>query len=426
MGCTSCGNKKDGVPNGCKSNGNCATGGCEKMSVFNWLNDIEPPAGHKRFDCIEVSFKNGRKEFFKTKEDVSVYTGDTIAVEASPGYDVGTVTLTGELVKHQMNRKGVNYNSKELKSVYRKASESDLDKWKEGRDLENETMHKARTMALNLGLRMKLGDVEFQGDKSKAVFYYTAEERVDFRELIKVMADSFKIRIEMRQIGSRQEAGRLGGIGSCGRELCCSTWLTDFRSVSTGAARYQQLSLNPEKLAGQCGKLKCCLNFELDQYMEALKSYPSTKTLLETKEGKANHIKTDVFKRLMYYFVSKDGKNSIVPLSVERVFDIIELNKNGEIPHKLADFVDFVEEEAKPDYTNVVGQDELTRFDKVFKKQKKKHKSSNNRNSNKKNKPQAKTQEGNNAGGSNKNKNRSKNFRNKQNNQNKPNQPKSE
>lgn len=429
MGCTSCGNKKDGVPNGCKSNGNCATGGCEKMSVFNWLNDIEPPAGHKRFDCIEVSFKNGRKEFFKTKEDVSVYTGDTIAVEASPGYDVGTVTLTGELVKHQMNKKGVNYNSKELKSVYRKASESDLDKWKEGRDLENETMHKARTMALNLGLRMKLGDVEFQGDKSKAVFYYTAEERVDFRELIKVMADSFKIRIEMRQIGSRQEAGRLGGIGSCGRELCCSTWLTDFRSVSTGAARYQQLSLNPEKLAGQCGKLKCCLNFELDQYMEALKSYPSTKTLLETKEGKANHIKTDVFKRLMYYFVSKEGKNSIVPLSVERVFDIIELNKNGEIPHKLADFVDFVEEEAKPDYTNVVGQDELTRFDKVFKKQKKKHKSSNNRSTNKQNKPQAKTQEGNNAGGANKNnrnKNRQKNFRNKQNNQNKPNQPKSE
>ena len=327
MGCTSCGNKIEGVPNGCKSNGNCATGGCEKMSVFNWLNDIEPPAGHKPFDCIEVSFKNGRKDFFKTKEDIRVYTGDTIAVEASPGYDVGTVTLTGELVKHQMNRKGVNHNSKELKSVYRKASESDLEKWKEGRDLENETMHRARTMALNLGLRMKLGDVEFQGDKSKAVFYYTAEERVDFRELIKVMADSFKVRIEMRQIGSRQEAGRLGGIGSCGRELCCSTWLTDFRSVSTGAARYQQLSLNPEKLAGQCGKLKCCLNFELDQYMEALKSYPSTRTLLETKEGKANHIKTDVFKRLMYYFVSKDGKNSIVPLSVERVFDIIELNK---------------------------------------------------------------------------------------------------
>jgi cell fate regulator YaaT (PSP1 superfamily) len=403
MGCTSCGNKIDGVPNGCKSNGNCATGGCEKMSVFNWLNDIEPPAGHKPFDCIEVSFKNGRKEFFKTKEGVSVYTGDTIAVEASPGYDVGTVTLTGELVKHQMNRKGVNYNSKELKSVYRKASESDLEKWKEGRDLENETMHQARKMALKLGLRMKLGDVEFQADKSKAVFYYTAEERVDFRELIKVMADSFKVRIEMRQIGSRQEAGRLGGIGSCGRELCCSTWLTDFRSVSTGAARYQQLSLNPEKLAGQCGKLKCCLNFELDQYMEALKSYPSTKTLLETKEGKANHIKTDVFKRLMYYFVSKDGKNSIVPLSVERVFEVIELNKKGEIPHKLADFVDFVEEEAKPDYSNVVGQDELTRFDKVFNKQKKNSKSSNNRN-----------------------KNRNNNFRNNQNTQNKPDQPKSE
>ncbi len=434
MGCTSCGNKIEGVPNGCKSNGNCATGGCEKMSVFNWLNDIEPPAGHKPFDCIEVSFKNGRKDFFKTKEDIRVYTGDTIAVEASPGYDVGTVTLTGELVKHQMNRKGVNHNSKELKSVYRKASESDLEKWKEGRDLENETMHRARTMALNLGLRMKLGDVEFQGDKSKAVFYYTAEERVDFRELIKVMADSFKVRIEMRQIGSRQEAGRLGGIGSCGRELCCSTWLTDFRSVSTGAARYQQLSLNPEKLAGQCGKLKCCLNFELDQYMEALKSYPSTRTLLETKEGKANHIKTDVFKRLMYYFVSKDGKNSIVPLSVERVFDIIELNKNGETPHKLADFVDFVEEEAKPDYTNVVGQDELTRFDKVFKKKKKKKNSQNpnkdNRNSNNQNNPQAKKKGRNNQGGpkkaGNNRNNRNKNSRNKRNNQNKPNQPKSE
>ena len=410
MGCTSCGNKKEGIPNGCKSNGNCATGGCEKMSVFNWLNDIEPPAGHKPFDCIEVSFKNGRKDFFKTKGDLNVYTGDTIAVEASPGYDVGTVTLTGELVKHQMNRKGVNYNSKELKSVYRKASQSDLDKWKEGRGLEHETMHKARNMALDLGLRMKLGDVEFQGDKSKAIFYYTAEERVDFRELIKVMADSFKIRIEMRQIGSRQEAGRLGGIGSCGRELCCSTWLTDFRAVSTGAARYQQLSLNPEKLAGQCGKLKCCLNFELDQYMEALKSYPSTKTLLETKEGKANHIKTDVFKRLMYYFISKDGKNSIVPLSVERVFEIIELNKKGEIPHKLTDFVDFVEKEAKPDYTNVVGQDELTRFDKVFKKNKKKQKSSNNRNAN----------------SSNRNKSRNKNFRNKRNNKNKSNKPKGE
>jgi len=435
MGCATCENKTtDGVPNGCKSNGNCATGGCERMSVFNWLNDIEPPAGHKLFDCIEVSFKNGRKEFFRNKPDVNVYSGETIAVEASPGHDIGIVTLTGELVKHQMNRKGVNYNSTELKSVYRKASESDIAKWKEARDLEYETMHKARTMALNLGLRMKLGDVEYQGDKSKAIFYYTAEERVDFRELIKVMADSFKIRIEMRQIGSRQEAGRLGGIGSCGRELCCSTWLTDFRSVSTGAARYQQLSLNPEKLAGQCGKLKCCLNFELDQYMEAIKSYPNPKTFLETKEGKANHVKTDVFKRLMYYFVSKDGKNSIIPLSIERVFEIIEMNKNGETPLKLEDFADFVEEEAKPDYTNVVGQDDLTRFDKVFKKKKKKKKSQNrnndNRNSNNQGNPQAKKKEGDNQGGNrnknNRNKNRNKNSRNKQNNQNKQNQPKSE
>ena len=290
MGCASCTNG-DGTPAGCKSNGNCGTGSCEKMSVFDWLSDIEVPVGVKAFDCIEVSFKNGRKNFYRNTKNLPVHVGETIVVEGSPGHDVGTVTVTGELVRHQMNRKGTDPNSRDLKKVYRKASEEDIQVWTESRDMEYETMHAARKMAADLGLKMKLGDVEYQGDKTKATFYYTAEERVDFRELIKVMADKFKIRIEMRQIGARQEAGRLGGIGACGRELCCSTWLTDFRSVSTGSARYQQLSLNPQKLAGQCGKLKCCLNFELDQYMDALSSFPSTKIALDTADGRAVHIK---------------------------------------------------------------------------------------------------------------------------------------
>jgi len=346
MGCTSCANKTDGVPNGCQSNGNCATGGCEQMSVFDWLSDIEMPSGRKSFDCVEVSFKNGRKEFFRNLKNVSVFTGDTIVVEGNPGHDLGVVTLTGELVKHQMNRKGVNSSSSDIKKVYRKATEEDLDKWKVARSLEYETMHETRTMVSNLGLNMKLGDVEYQGDKSKAIFYYTADERVDFRELIKLMADKFRIRIEMRQIGARQEAGRLGGIGSCGRELCCSTWLTDFRSVSTGAARYQQLSLNPQKLAGQCGKLKCCLNFELDQYVDALKEFPNTKVRLETKSGGAFHIKTDVFKQMMWYLIEKEkGQNAIIPLSIERVKEIIELNKNDKKPDDLSDFAFTPEEE---------------------------------------------------------------------------------
>jgi len=265
-------------------------------------------------------------------------------------------------------------------------------------------------MVSDLSLKMKLGDVEYQGDRTKAIFYYTAEERVDFRELIKVMADKFKIRIEMRQIGARQEAGRLGGIGSCGRELCCSTWLTDFRSVSTGAARYQQLSLNPQKLAGQCGKLKCCLNFELDQYMDALKEFPNTKTRLETKGGGAFHIKTDVFKQMMWYLIEREkGQNAIIPLSIARVKEIIELNKNGEKPDDLNDFAFTPKVEKKPDYSNVVGQDELTRFDKEFAKKKKNKKrkgNSNRQNPKNKNNPQNASQKQS-GGGNNKRKNTS-------------------
>ena len=404
MGCNNCNKGSNGLPRGCNNNGNCASGTCGALTVFDWLADIS--ASSFPFKIVEVRFKNGRKEYFRNN-DLVASKGNPIITESEKGYDIGEITLTGELVKNQMKRKGINIEDKFM-SLLRYPNEKEINKWQAMIKKESEVQIKARQIAIELGLKMKISDVEFQADGSKVIFYYTADGRVDFRELIKRYAREFKIRIEMKQVGLREEASRLGGIGSCGRELCCSTWLTDFRAVSTGAARYQQLSLNPEKLAGQCGKLKCCLNFELDQYMEALKSYPSTKTLLETKEGKANHIKTDVFKRLMYYFISKDGKNSIVPLSVERVFDIIELNKKGEIPHKLTDFVDFVEKEAKPDYTNVVGQDELTRFDKVFKKNK--NKSSNNRKAN----------------SGNRNKSRNKNFRNKRNNKNKSNKPKSE
>lgn len=371
MSCSNCSNNSGGVPNGCKSNGNCATGGCEKMSVFNWLADIQVPTGRSEFDVVEVSFKNGRKGFYRNEKGIQLFKGETVVVETSPGHDVGIVMLTGELVKHQMKRKNVKAAPHELRKIYRKASETDIERWKEARDKEYDTMHEARELIVKLGLDMKLGDVEYQGDGNKATFYYTADQRVDFRELIKLMADQFKIKIEMRQIGARQEAGRLGGVGACGRELCCSTWLTDFRSVSTSAARYQQLSLNPQKLAGQCGKLKCCLNYELDQYAEALKSFPDTKKTIHTANGPAIHIKTDVFKRKLWYLVKGDKTSSIICLTVDRVFELHNLQKSGSKIGDLNEFAEVEEPKNEPEYSNVVGQDDLTRFDQKFKKKKK-------------------------------------------------------
>lgn len=383
MSCSSCSNNSSGVPNGCKSNGSCGNGGCDKMSVFDWLSDVQVPTGRSVFDVIEVSFKNGRKGFFRNEKNIQIFKGDSIVVEASPGHDVGVVSLTGELVKHQMNRKGAKMAPHELRKVYRKTTEADFDKWKTARDREYETMHEARELIVKLGLKMKLGDVEYQGDGNKATFYYTAEQRVDFRELIKVMAEQFRIKIEMRQIGSRQEAGRLGGIGSCGRELCCSTWLNDFRSVSTGAARYQQLSLNPQKLAGQCGKLKCCLNFELDQYAEELKSFPDTRKPLETAKGTAVHIKTDVFKRLMWYLVRGEKNSSIICLTVDKVFELIEMNKKGTKISDITDYVQVEEPKNEVEYANVDDQDDLTRFDNKFnKKRNNKNKSRNKKKAN--------------------------------------------
>lgn len=387
MGCGNCNtgrgnhNTGSGIPAGCNNNGSCGTtGGCNKLNVFDWLGNMSLPAGQQAFDMVEIRFKNSRKDFFKNTNALALNVGDVVAVEASPGHDIGVVSLTGELVRLQMKKKGVSFDSEETKKIYRKAKQQDIDKWREAQSLEIATMYKARTIALQLGLQMKLSDVEYQGDKSKAIFYYTADERVDFRELIKKLAEEFKVRIEMRQIGARQEAARLGAIGACGRELCCSTWLTDFRTVSTSAARYQQLSLNPLKLAGQCGKLKCCLNYELDAYQDALKEFPQIDNKkLHTQKGDAFLQKTDIFRRLLWWSYTTDT-DVFIPLSIKRVKEILELNAKGEKPEDLAEAKDYSSAKIavkEPDFQNVVGQDSLTRFD-----------SRKNQNKNKNKKPQ--------------------------------------
>ena len=287
------------------------------MEVHDWLSNLDMPANYKAFQIIEVKFKGSRKEFFVNNDDIYLEIGELVAVEgATGGYDIGHVSLTGELVRTQLKRRKTHIDQVTRK-VYRKATEADVEKWKQAKGLEWETMHKARTLALDLKLSMKISDVDYQGDRTKATFFYTAEGRVDFRELIKKMAEAFRIRIEMRQIGMRQEAGRLGGIGSCGRELCCSTWLTNFKTVSTAAARYQNLSLNTLKLAGQCGKLKCCLNYELDTYLDALKDIPDRIEALQTEIGVARHQKTDIFKKLMWF--SYANQEDWIPLKVDLV-----------------------------------------------------------------------------------------------------------
>lgn len=379
MGCTSCGSG-GGTPGGCKNNGTCSSGGCNKLEVYDWLANMEPPSGQTPYDIVEIRFKNSRKGFYRNTKNLALHVGDVLVVEGSPGQDTGVVSVVGELARIQVRKKAPGFKPMEAKKIYRKAEQEDVDKWIKARSLEKEVMYKARTLAVNLGLDMKISDVEYQGDLSKATFYYTADERVDFRQLIKDMAEEFKVRIEMRQIGARQEAARLGGIGSCGRELCCSTWLTDFRSVSTSAARYQQLSLNPQKLAGQCGKLKCCLNYELDMYLDAMKAFPKGDLKLRTEKGTASHIKTDVFKQQMWYVYEGDAGvgSGLVALHPDRVREIIRMNKNGKKPVDLNDFIE-VEEEQEPDYTNVVGQDSLDRFEHIFKKKKKKRPTGNRR-----------------------------------------------
>ncbi|MDD2982075.1 MAG: regulatory iron-sulfur-containing complex subunit RicT [Crocinitomicaceae bacterium] len=373
MGCTSCASG-GGTPRGCQNNGTCSSGGCNKLGVFDWLGNMDLPSGQTPYDIVEVRFKNSRKSFYRNNKDISLQVGDVIVVEASPGYDVGVVSVIGELARIQVKKKAPGLKPVEAKKIYRIANQEDIDKWSRAAELEKEVMYQSRTLAVNLNLNMKISDVEYQGDLTKATFYYTSEDRVDFRQLIKDMADQFKIRIEMRQIGSRQEAARLGGIGSCGRELCCSTWLTDFRSVSTSAARYQQLSLNPQKLAGQCGKLKCCLNFELDMYLDAIKSFPSIENKLYTEKGAAFHIKTDIFKRVMVYMY-EGGGSGMISLSPERVAEIREMNIKKQKPQDLIDYTKQQETVVvESEYANVDEQDNLNRFDNNFKKGKKKRK----------------------------------------------------
>ncbi|MFB9055203.1 regulatory iron-sulfur-containing complex subunit RicT [Mariniflexile ostreae] len=361
MSCASC-STKDGQPKGCKNNGTCGTDSCNKLTVFDWLANMSLPNGETPFDWVEVRFKNGRKEYYKNSEHLTLSIGDVVATQASSGHDIGIVTLTGELVRIQMKRKNVSEKPEELLKIYRKASQRDIDVWSEARDKEEPMKVKARQFAIDLKLQMKISDIEFQGDASKATFYYTAEERVDFRELIKVFAREFRTRIEMKQVGFRQEAARLGGIGSCGRELCCSTWLTDFRSVSTSAARYQQLSLNPQKLAGQCGKLKCCLNYELDSYLDALKSFPKTDIKLKTEKGTAVCQKTDIFKGHMWYAYEGEWMNWH-KITTEQANEIISLNKKNEKVASLEEYASDLIEDTKNEFENVVGQDSLTRFD---------------------------------------------------------------
>jgi cell fate regulator YaaT (PSP1 superfamily) len=383
MGCGSCSTGGGCTPAGCKSNGACMTNGCSKLDVYDWLEHMDMPANYKPFQVVEIKFKGSRKDFYLNADNIYLEAGELVAVETTTGgYDIGHVSLTGELVRMQMVKRHVK-EADVTKKIYRRASVTDVDKWKLAKGLEWETMHKARTLALDLNLSMKISDVDYQGDKTKATFYYTAEGRVDFRELIKKMAESFRIRIEMRQIGMRQEASRLGGIGSCGRELCCSTWLTDFKTVSTSAARYQNLSLNTLKLAGQCGKLKCCLNYELDGYMDALKHIPDNVNYLRTEKGDARLQKTDIFKRLMWF--SYPGAENWIPLEITRVKEIQKMNKEGITPEDLGEAAEIVVPEAKKlDYENVVGQDSLTRLD---------DRANRNRNNNRNKKPSSNAQQ---------------------------------
>ncbi len=334
MGCA-CGTKKGEKVGGCDNNGACGTGGCNKMNVFDWLSNMDMPSEDK-FDVVEIRFKGGRKDFYRNTEKLRLTTGDAVILESQNGHHLGYVSLQGELVRLQMQKKKV-ANDSEIKKIYRLAHQKDLEKYEEVKKRESPSLYRTREIVQQMKLGMKLSDVEYQADNTKATFFYSAEDRVDFRELIKVLAGEFKVRVEMRQISLRQEAGRLGGIGVCGRELCCSTWLGDFKNVATSAARYQNLSLNPSKLSGQCGRLKCCLNYELETYMEALEHIPKVEAPLLTEKGEAQLQKTDIFRKIMWFGYKED--NNWHPINTDRVNEILRLNKEGKKPANLEEDV---------------------------------------------------------------------------------------
>ena len=364
MNCSTC--KNNGIPKGCKGNGSCFNNGCNQRSVYNWLSDFDAfqPAQQT---VVELSFKNGRKDFGSNSNKLPLQVGDLVLISTSHGKDMGTVTLTGELVQFQIRRKKAEKIFNRFSEIIRKANKEDIITWKEAREKEDDYMLKARIMASDLGLKMKISDAEIQADGKKITFYYTADSRVDFRNLLKKWIEEFSIKVEMKQVGHRQESARLGGIGSCGRELCCSTWMTDFRSVTTKAARYQQLALNPQKLAGQCGKLKCCLNFELDQYVEVMNSFPSAKRKLISKAEKGIHVKTDVFRKTMWYVIkNQDTKTSnMVNFHVDEVKVLHEKMDKGEPINTLKNMqVD----SAFSEHSNSILTDDINRFNKRFKK----------------------------------------------------------
>ena len=344
------------------------------MSVFDWLEGVPLPNGASPYDVVEIRYKNNRKAYVRSPQAVTAHVGDVVVIDLQPGHDVGVVSLTGELVKSQLKLRKIK-DDHELKRIARKATTEDLALWHEARQREDATMKESRAIIKRLNISMKLTDVEYQADNTRATFYYIAEQRVDFRDLVRELASTFDIRIDMRQIGARQEAARIGGIGVCGRELCCTSWLKDFRSVSTGAARYQQLSLNPGKLAGQCGKLKCCLNFELDQYVEAVKEFPSPNAKIKTPKGKAVVFKMDIFKRLVYFLQLGEQGSSPIAMNVEDANELIAASAKGEVVGSLASYeLEEEVEEVDTTFGNVVGQESLTRFDEAKRKKRRKGK----------------------------------------------------
>src|SRR6056300_1667022 len=340
MSCSSCSSTKNGSPRGCQNNGTSGSDSCNKLTVFDWLENMHPPQGEEDCPFVEVRFKNSRKEFFSFPEDLKPQAGALVITKADEGYDLGRVTLAGPLVSMQMKRKKISKDSEKIGSILRLAATQEINLWHELREKEAHLQVEARKLAIALNLEMKISDVEYQADGKKATFYYTADQRVDFRQLIKDMAQAFSVRIEMRQIGLRMEASRLGGIGSCGRELCCSTWLTDFRTVSTAAARYQQLSLNPQKLSGQCGRLKCCLNYELDAYRTEIKKFPKPEIKLHTEKGIGIFQKMDIFKGVLWYSYKNDWI-TWHKLTAEAVLTIIKKNKE-KLP--VASLEEYIEE----------------------------------------------------------------------------------
>lgn len=366
MGCGSCGT---GKPNGCKSNGGCSTGGCNRMNTHDWLRNLPISDMEEACRVVEISFNQGaRKDFYRNTTLHHFEKGEMLALEGVSGFDVGEVSLTGEIVRLQMKKRGINEMAPDMKKILRRATDRDLDIWRTNKAREKEALIRSRAIARQLNLNMKMSQVEFQADGKKATFFYIADDRVDFRELIKIYAAEFKVKVEMRQIGARQESGKVGGIGSCGRELCCATWLTDFKSVNTAAARYQNLSINQTKLSGQCGRLKCCLNYELDTYLDALQGFPENADILQVAKGTATLIKKDIFKNLMWYVLPQSNKQ--YPLTIERVRKIRSQNMQNIVPEELeaVEVISTKIKEVEPEFVDVVGHISLRSLEKADKK----------------------------------------------------------